>query len=253
MIYTCYEMIRDCRADKGEGWSYFVSNYTPIIRKLIAHYGGDFENALALLCKPESSLFQSLDPAPERWFIAEMRQQIVASLPQAAPEITLDLETVAEALAPLTLVEKQAAWFETMRFTPRQTGEALRMAPATVEKIRARAAELIRGKVDSWRRELLSENGHILGLAAAEVKTKDCLPAKTFLDVLDGRSTWRGREEMDLHAGKCWRCIDHFCRMAEVVELLRGVQPLTEEEAATLKKKLRIETPKTSWWRRRAL
>lgn len=252
MIYTCYEMIRDCRMDKPEGWNYFVSNYTPVVRKLIAHYGGDVDAALALLRKPDSSLFQSMDPAPERWFIAGMRQQIVASLSQTPPGIPLDLETVAEALAPLTLVEKQAAWFETMRFTPKQTGEALRMDPATVEKIRARAAELIRGKVDSWRRELLSENGHALGLAAAEAKTKDCLPAKTFLDVLDGRSTWRAREDMDLHVAKCWRCIDHFCRMAEVVELLRGIQPLSEEEAAPLKKKLGIETPKTSWWRRRA-
>ncbi len=252
MIYTCYEMIRDCRADRAEGWNFFVSNYAPVVQKLVGQYGGDLESMLILLRKPESSLFQSMDPSPERWLIAEIRQKMVAALPPVAPAIPLDLETVADALAPLTVVEKQAAWFETMRFTPQQTGEALRMAPATVEKIRARAAELIRGKVDSWRRELLAENGHALGLAAADVKTKDCLPAKMFLDVLDGRSTWRTREDMDLHVSKCWRCVDHFCRMAEVIEVLRGIQPLSEQEAAPLKKKLGIEAAKTSWWRRRA-
>jgi hypothetical protein len=251
MIYTCYEMIRDCRADKPEGWTYFVSNYTPIIRKLLAHYGGSgVETTLAMLHKSGSSLFQSMEPAPERWLVAEMRQKIVAAAPATTPEIPLDLETVADALEPLTVVEKQAAWFETMRFTPQQTGAALRMAPATVEKIRARADELIRGKVDSWRRELLAENGRALGIEAAAAVTKDCLPVKTFLDMLDGRSTWRSREELEQHVSKCFHCIDHFCRMAEVIEILRGMQPLSESEAAPLRESLGIKTPKRHFWQR---
>jgi hypothetical protein len=250
MIYTCYEMIRDCRADKAEGWAYFISNYAPVIRKLAAHYGADFESALAMLRNPQSSPFQSMEPAPERWLVAEMRQQIVAAAPPSTTEIPLDLETVAAALEPLTTVEKQAAWFETMRFAPQPTAEALRMAASTVEKIRERVDELIRGKVDSWRPGLLASNGRSLGLEAAKAATKSCLPAKTFLDVLDGRSTWRGREEIEQHVGSCWHCIDHFCRMAEVIEVLRGLQPLSEAEAAPLKKKLGIETPKRSFWKR---
>jgi hypothetical protein len=250
MIYTCYEMIRDCRADKAEGWAHFVSNYVPVLRKFLTHYGGDLEGTVAMFRSPESSLFQSMEPAPERWLIAEMRQKIVAAMPPATPEIPLDLETVADALAPLTVVEKQAAWFETMRFTPQQAAEALRMAPATVEKIRARADELIRGKVDAWRRELLSENGRALGLEAAQGVTKDCYPDKKFLDVLDGRSVWRTREEMDRHVSQCWHCVDHFCRMAEVIEVLRGVQPLSDAEAEPLMKQFGIETKKRSFWKR---
>jgi hypothetical protein len=251
MIYTCYEMIRDCRADKPEGWAHFVASYAPVVRKLLAHYGGaDLESTLTILLKPELSLFQSMEPSPERWFVAEIRQKIVAASPSVSPEIPLDLETVADALAPLTVVEKQAAWFETMHFTAKQTGEALRMSPETVEKIGARAGELIRGKVDSWRRGLLAENGRALGIQADAASTKDCLPAKTFLDLLDGRSTWRGREELEQHVGKCFHCVDHFCRMAEVIEILRGVLPLTESEAAPLCKALGIETRKRSFWRR---
>ena len=250
MIYTCYEMIRDCRADKAEGWAYFISNYTPVVRKLTAHYGADFESAMAMLRHPQSSPFRSMEPVPERWLVAELRQQIVAAAAAAVPEIPLDLETVASALEPLTTVEKQAAWFETMQFPPQPTAEALRMAASTVEKIRERADELIRGKVDSWRRELLAANGPSLGLDAARAKANDCLPSKAFLDVLDGRSTWRGREEIEQHVGSCWHCIDHFCRMAEVIEILRGIQPLSESEAAPLKQKLGVETPKRSFWKR---
>jgi hypothetical protein len=251
MIYTCYEMIRDCRADKAEGWSHFVSQYAPVARTFLAQYGGgDLIPALQMLRKPDSTLFQSREPSPERWFLAEMRQMIVAATPAAQPEIAIDLETVAEALAPLTMIEKQAAWFQTMRFTPAKTADALRMSAATVEKIRARADELLRGKLDSWKRELLADNGRALGMEAAAVSTKDCLPAKTFLDVLDGRSTWRGREEIERHVVNCWHCVDHFCRMAEVIEVLRVVQPLSESEAAGLKKALGIEEKKRSFWGR---
>jgi len=73
------------------------------------------------------------------------------------------------------------------------------MSPETVAKIRDRTEELIRGKVDAWRRNLLAENGRALGLEAVAAKTGECLRDKAFLDVLDGRETWRGREEMERH------------------------------------------------------
>jgi hypothetical protein len=47
MIYTCYEMIRDCRENRAEGWRYFITTYVPVVRKLIAHYAGADEAALA--------------------------------------------------------------------------------------------------------------------------------------------------------------------------------------------------------------
>ena len=147
MIYTCYEMVRDCRANLPEGWSYFVANYVPAIRKLLAHYGTDdsalLERVLVAIRDPQSSLFQSVEPAPERWFVAELRQKVLAQVAAPAPDIAIDLETVADALQPLTMLEKQAAWIETMRYSPAETGVMLRVAPETVEKIRGRAAELV--------------------------------------------------------------------------------------------------------------
>ena len=252
MIYTCYEMVRDCRADKPEGWSYFIAQYVPVVRKLLAHYGNpaDLDRVLLALKKPESSLFASLEPAPERWFVAELRQKVLAELPVRDAEIEIAVETVADAFQPLTVTEKQAAWLETMCYTADQTGAMLRMAPKTVEKIRERASELIRGKVDAWRRSLLADNGAALGRAAAAASTKDCLPAKAFLDVLDGRTTWRGREEMEQHVLGCFHCIDHFCRMVEVIELLRGLKPLTAEEAEPFRRLLGVQVKKASGWKR---
>jgi hypothetical protein len=257
MIYTCYEMVRDCRADLPEGWAYFISDYVPLIRKLLAHYdsgragNGELLNRILLaLRKPESSMFQLLEPSPERWFAAELRQKVLAELATPVPEIDIDLETVAVALEPLTVVEKQAAWFETMRYNPVETGPMVKMEPKTVEKIRHKAAELIRGKVDHWSRTMLAENGPALGLAAAAGKGKDCLPVKAFLDLIDGRTTWRGRDEMEHHVNQCWHCVDHFCRMVEVVEQLRGLQPLSDAEGEPLRKLLGVVVKKPSGWKR---
>jgi len=250
MIYTCYEMARDCRADKSEGWTHFVVNYVPLIRKFLAHYGGgEIDPVLQALHDPGSSMFQSLEPAPERWFVAELRQKVLVEIPVAPAEIAVDLATVADALAPLTVVEKLAAWLETMHYDPKESGAILRMSPETVAKIREKTEELLRGKVDAWRRNLLAENGRALGLEALAAKTEECLPDKAFLNVLDGRETWRGREEMERHVTRCWHCIDHFCRMAEVIQAIRGIQPLTAEETEPFLRLLGVRAKKTGWKR----
>jgi hypothetical protein len=258
MIYTCYEMVRDCRAPLPEGWMHFISHYVPVIRQALAHYAPERAGDAALLDhilltahQPESFIFQSTEPPEERWFVAQLRQLMVAELAPPAAEIPIDLEILTAALEPLTMTEKQAAWLETMRYSPAQAGPMLRVSPETVEKVRHRAAELIRGKVDSWRRTLLAENGPALGREAAAVAaTQDCLAAKAFLDVIDGRTTWRGREIMDRHLRTCWHCVDHFCRMLEVVHLLRGSQPLSEAESEPFRALLGVAAPKRTGWKR---
>jgi hypothetical protein len=221
MIYTCYDMIRDCRADKPEGWAFFITTYSPIVRRLLTHYTGDATQEIATLNTLRPKL-RSFEPMADRQFVAVLRQEVLAQLPAVNPEIALDLESVAKALAPLTLVEKQAAWFETMRYDAAAAAAMLRVSAKTVESVRGRAAELIRGVVDAWRQTLLAENGMALGRTAAAASTKDCFPPKPFLDVIDGRATWQAREDIERHVSECWHCIDHYCRLIEVRELLRA-------------------------------
>ena len=257
MIYTCYEMVRDCRAGSAEGWTYFITRYVPVIRRTLAHYvpdrAGDtglFDRILQAVRQPDSFLFTATEQPEERWFVSQLRQLIVRELQEPAAELPIDLEILTAALEPLTMTERQAAWFETMRYTPAQTGPMLRVSPDTVEKVRTRSAELLRGKVDAWRRTLLADNGPALGREAAETMTADCLPTKAFLDVVDGRTTWRGRSDIDRHLKGCWHCVDHFCRMLESVELLRNLEELSETEAEPYRKLFGIAAPQKSGWKR---
>jgi hypothetical protein len=218
MIYTSYEMIRDCRAGKPEGWAYFLANYKPVVERLAAHYGvSDVDAALAGV---RESLFPAVQPMPERHFLAELRQKVLGGAP--APALEIDLEAMAQAFAPLTVVEKKAVWLETMRYSAADAARMLRMDAQTVGKIRDRAAEMLRAGQDRWSRTMLEANGLALGRAVAERKGPECCSAKALLDVIEGRSTWAKREEMERHITGCWHCVDHFSRLHEVCDLLRG-------------------------------
>ncbi len=251
MIYTCYEMIRDCKQDRAEGWRYFIAHYVPVIRRLAAQYakgdGGLPERMLQVVRQPQSSFFAAMEPSPETWFVAELRQMLVSQIDAPVPPVAIGLEELAAALQPLTLLEKQIAWMETMGYGPAETGAMLRSSPATVEKIRARAAELLRAAVPAWRSTILPDNGLALGREAAASRAAECLSAKVFLEVIEGRATWRGREDLERHTGACWHCIDHFCRMAETVELLRGRRPLVNGEAALYQRLLGVPEKRKGW------
>ena len=255
MIYTCYEMVRDCRADRPEGWRFLVVQYVPVMRRIVLHYAvkqgapaGTEAEMLASIAWPDSPLFGSLDPAPERVFVAGLRQSTLERIAAPAAELPVALESIAAAFEPLTLVEKQAAWLESMGYDAEQSGTMLRMAPKTVAAIRMRAAELLRGKTDAWRPTLLSENGRALGSEAAPA-AEACLAPKKFLDIIDGRTTWAGREELAQHTNTCWHCIDHFCRLVEVVSLIRGIEPLAEIEAEPFYRALKLAPLKSAGWK----
>jgi hypothetical protein len=253
MIYTSYEMARDCRGNHPAGWRYFVRQYVPVIRRVLAHYAAreaDLEPILKAFRTPQSALFRALEPVPERPFVSELRQGVLAAVNASEPAMVLRLDQLAAALDGFTVVERQVVWLQGMHYPPPETGEMLRMAAPTVEKIRSRAAESIRGEVDGWNTCLLADNGRALGQAAGATRGEQCLPWKTFLDVIDGRMTWRGREQMEQHVLGCWNCLDHFCRLLEVVELLRGMQPLSEDEAAPFDRLLGIAEAKRSGWRK---
>jgi hypothetical protein len=233
MIYTTYEMIGDCRANRAEGWSFFVINYVPVIRRILAHYAGKSgaPEAGEVVARLRKSLFSTMEALPERRFVVELRQKVLAELPLPAPSVELDLETVFAALADLTTTEKYAAWFESMRYGAAESAAMLRMSPETVERVRARSAELLRAASDSWNRTVLAGNGLALGRAADAARGDGCISARLLLDVLDGRATWAGREQLEAHQRGCAHCIDHFCRLLEAPELVRGTVVLTSQEA----------------------
>lgn len=252
----------DCRANKREGWSFFVTQYLPVCRALLAHYfavcaadTAPLGRVAAATCRPESGLFADRGLALEREFVGDLRQHVLAAVeadhPSGSAAEPLDLEILTKALEPLTPLERQAAWLMTMRYDAAEAARILRMESTTVEAVRERAIEAVRRHVDHWSRDILETNGAALGRDAAAGKTDSCLPARAFLDLLDGKMTWRRRQDMEFHLNTCWHCVDHLCRLREVDELLRFNQPLTAEEAVPFLELLGVpaEAKKPLWKR----
>jgi hypothetical protein len=259
MVYTSYEMIGDCRAGRPEGWIYFLTEYVPVVRALLAHYfperSGDPGLMERVLRASRTNLFAKMEPLPERAFVAELRQWLLgvveAEHTGSDSEESIELETLTAALEPLTLTEKLAVWLEGMRYGAEDAGRMLRMSAATVEQIRGRGAEMIRGSVDVWRRSILADSGPALGRAAGGLSTAECLPAKAFFDVIDGRTPWRGREDMERHVRGCWHCLDHYCRLLETVDVLRRRRAADAAEVEQWRRLLGIEgQKKMPFWKR---
>ena len=141
MIYTCYEMIRDCRAGQSRGLGVLSDKLyprnPPVFAPLFSRSGWRPARCLNVYCarcgSPNPASSSRIDPAPERAFVAGLRQQVLAAVEAdratATPELTLDIETLGAALEPLTLTEKLVVWFETMRYGDPDTGRMLRMSP----------------------------------------------------------------------------------------------------------------------------
>ncbi|HUQ92148.1 MAG TPA: hypothetical protein VM120_10750 [Bryobacteraceae bacterium] len=260
-IYTCLDMIHDCRANKTEGWSYLITSYVPAIRNLLAHYYAGRANDLQLIDRvlkalrnPDSALYVAPGPATERDFVAMLRQEVVrvvekdkASVP---PEVPLDLEILTTALEPFTVTEKQFVWLEGMAYSTEATAKLMNLEPGTIQKVRDRAEDALRSHLDHWKRGSVADNGLLLGRLATAAETKDCLPGKAYLDAIDGRITWSRKKDYDYHLSKCWFCIDHFCRMREADFSLQKAKPMTAEESKPFRILLGLGEEKPSIWRR---
>jgi hypothetical protein len=254
-------MILDCRAGKTEGWSYFVNQYVPVVRRLAEHYyperTGDSDlsaRVLQTLGKPDLPLFVASGSRSEREFVAELRQFVLGAIEEdgasGEAEIVVDVETLASALESLSTIEKQVAWLEAMRYSTDETAHMMSMHASTVANIRERAAELLRSRVSAWQAGMIAANGPALRREAAHLGKDDCPSARVWLDWLDGRSTWYQREDAERRLAACWHCVDHFCRLREAQSLLRGLKPLTATEAEPFRRAFGLRSTEGSRWKR---
>ncbi|MBL8220394.1 MAG: hypothetical protein JNL62_14270 [Bryobacterales bacterium] len=251
-IYTCFDMVRDCRDNRPEGWTYLVTNYVPVIRRFLTQYydgrSGLLERMLLQLKNPQSSLWAPPGHAEERIFAAALRQELLrlVELDSASqqPSIPLDLETLTQALEQFTVIDRQYIWLESMGYSNEVTAEMMNLDVSSSESARTRADEALRHVLDRWKRGLVAENGLTLGRLATAMHGERCLPSKAYLDTLDGRITWQRKKDYEFHMQQCWFCVDHFCRIREADFALNKSKPLTDDEAAPFLKHLGVPIPK---------
>jgi hypothetical protein len=247
-------MVADCRAGKPQGWLWFSRHFVPPLRVLLRHYSGADAAAplRALLSELHRDRLAGLDAAPLRELAVQLRPRILtaAGYPQARLAAPVDLETVAEALGPLTVVERQVVWLETMGYDTAESAKLMRMSAETAAAVRDKAGALLRARLDHWTIALLREQGSLLGEAARAQPPEEPVPVQDYINSLDGRVTWQRRTEIERALAASWFEIDHFCRVREVDEAVSRNAPLTDEEAASYDAMFGVAIPKPTFWKR---
>ncbi len=249
-VYTCYDMVPDCRADNPRGWIHLAKHFVPPLRWMVSRYGGGEPELRGLLASMRPFPAE-IPPTAEREFILNARPRVLEAAGWRAGTIgTLDLETFASALAELTVLERQLVWFETMGYNAADTGRLCRTSEETAAKARASALEMLRRALDSWTSTIVRDNAGALAVSARAEAPAQPVPFRSYVDIIDGRMTWGNRVAVDRSLAASWHEVDHYCRVREADAATRDTKPLSDEDAAPYFALFGVSSPKPPLWKR---
>lgn len=255
-VRTIFSMAEDCAAGRREGWSEFVRDYGPIARTLLLHYfpglqpeigehvSGVFQRARA----NDNAFFHGLRFANEREFAMSFLQLVLAYGYEHArlpgPELTLD--QMREIMKDLSVVEREVLWLFVKGYSAEQIPPIMSNAEATAREVKKVADERLSKVLPGASADAFNVSARVLMEAAAKAGAPECLPWKTFNNIINGQISWRERDVAEEHIRDCFYCIDRFTAFQEMIELRKKAQPAAPEQIAPVLEQLQLppEKPK---------
>jgi hypothetical protein len=128
-------------------------------------------------------------------------------------------------------------------YDAQQIAAILASAAATAEAATRAAGERL-GSVLPAASDARALAARALIEAAEKTRTDDCLPLKTFNNLVNGQLTWRERELAEEHIRPCLYCLDRYTAFQEMIRYLRDVRPLPDDEVGRLLASLGLRRPK---------
>lgn len=240
MIYTYQHTVEGCPRHDRRIWQEFVKAYLPLGRTLLAHYFPALprhteRELFAKSADNDFSFFRQFTGTSEREFMIAFRALAIEfgrarsaspdpSVPQVSPEV---LEA---ALQGFTAVQSQIVWFSALGYSVEQICAFLTLIEATVRQTLERADEQLRTGMENWSALSLRASVHSLAATFASRETPDCYSYRLFQRVFDGQVTWRDRDAILSHMARCYRCLDRFAALQEVVHYGRTLPPASQAE-----------------------
>jgi hypothetical protein len=239
-VRTIFSLAEDCLRGERLGWEEFVRDYSAFTHDLLTHYFPALAPEIAdhvievfrRARAGDNSFFRDLKFANEREFAVAFRDLVFAYGRAAArlPEPQVSLDQVREVMKDLPVVEQQMLWLYMRGFHADRIAPMLMNAEATARKVEQIAAERVRSVVPSAYDDALVLSARALMQQAEQRRIDQCLPLKTFNNLVNGQLTWRERDAVEKHIGSCFYCLDHFTTFQEIIRMLKDRQPAPPAE-----------------------
>jgi len=146
-------------------------------------------------------------------------------------------------VAKLPLMEREILWLQLKGYDAGQIAPILASAAATAAAATQAVGEKL-GSVLPAAPDARALAARSLMEAAERTHSENCLPLKTFNNLVNGQLTWRERELAEEHIRPCLYCLDRFTAFQEMVRYLRDARALPDAQVVALLATLGLRPPK---------
>jgi hypothetical protein len=247
-------MVQDCASGESLGWQEFVRDYTEITGRLLDHYfpvlrpeldqhvRGVFQRAQA----NGSAWFKEIKFQNEREFLMAFRELLFAYARTVArvPTPELSLDQFKEVVKDLSVVEREIMWLFMKGYTAQQISPMMMNAEATSNAVKALADQRLKDLFPAMTADAFNISARTLIEASEKTNTPECLPLKTFNNIVNGQVSWRERDVAEEHIRECFYCIDRFTSFQEMIRLKKDGKPVPEPKVNSTLAAMGLETGK---------
>src|SRR4051794_35444530 len=155
------------------------------------------------------------------------------------PELSLD--QFKEIVKDLNVVEREIMWLYVKGYAAARISPMKMNAVATANAVKGIADQRLKDLFPGMTADAFNASARSLMEAAEKTKGENCLPLKTYNNLVNGQLSWRERDLAEEHIRDCFYCLDRFTGYQEMIRLRKDAVPLPDAEVEPVLGKLGFE------------
>lgn len=254
-IRTIFVVAQECARGERLGWHDFVRDHTFLARQLFQRYfptlvPEEDSHIVELYRRArahDNAWFRSFSFSNEREFLMHFRELVFTYGREEArvPAPQLSLEQVAEIMKGMPLIEREMLWLFVKGYTAEQMAPIILNAAVTASAVKQTADQRLGEILPGSSPDAFNVSARVLMEAAEKTRGENCLPLKTFNNLVNGQITWRDRELAEQHIRDCFYCLDRYTSFQEMIRYRKDSVPLTDSQTEKILSTLDLPAPKT--------
>jgi hypothetical protein len=253
-IRTIFVMAQECARGERAGWHDFARDYGPLARQLLQRYfpllvpelDGHVLGVFQRARSQENQWFRGLAFRNEREFMMDFRELLFGYAREQAriPVPQLTLEQVRAIMNDLTVIEREMLWLFIKGYDAENVAGIIMDAETTSGAVKKVADERLAQVLPGTSPDSFNISARVLIEAAEKAGTPECLPWKTFNNMVNGQISWRERELAEQHIKDCFHCLDRFTSFLEMIRIRKAGEALPEPQVESILRGLNLPASK---------